>query len=80
MEIRAAAREVGVSRSLGANWWREHKVYRNGVVIGFVAPLDRLAVRQISTRYSSQDERIEIANLNHCERSAHENHRTWASK
>jgi IS30 family transposase len=33
------------------------------VVVGFVAPLDRLAVRQISTRYLTQDERIEIADL-----------------
>ena len=61
--VRAAAREVGVSRSSGANWSRGHKVYRNGVVVRFVAPLDRLAVRQISSRYLSQDERIEIADL-----------------
>ena len=61
--VRAAAREVGVSRSSGANWSRGHKVYRNGVAVGFVAPLDRLAVRQISLRYLSQDERIEIADL-----------------
>jgi transposase, IS30 family len=61
--IRAAAREVGVSRSSGTNWARGHKVYRNGVVVGFVPPLDRLAVRQISSRYLSQDERIEIADL-----------------
>jgi IS30 family transposase len=61
--VRAAAREVGVSRSSGANWSPGHKVYRNGVVVGFVAPLDRLAVRQISSRYLSQDERIEIADL-----------------
>ena len=61
--IRAAAREVGVSRSSGANWSRGHKVYRNGVVVGFVPPLDRLAVRQINSRYLSQDERIEIADL-----------------
>lgn len=61
--VRAAAREVGVSRSSGTNLARGHKVYRNGVVVGFVAPLDRLAVRQISTRYLSQDERIEIADL-----------------
>jgi transposase, IS30 family len=61
--VLAAAREVGVSRSSGANWARGHKVYRNGVVVGFVAPLDRLAVRQISSRYLSQDERIEIADL-----------------
>jgi IS30 family transposase len=59
----AAAREVGVSRTSGANWSRGYKTYRNGVAVGFVAPLDRLAVRQISTRYLSQDERIEIADL-----------------
>ena len=61
--VRAAAREVGVSRSAGANWSRGYKIYRNGVVVGFVAPLDRLAVREISSRYLSQDERIEIADL-----------------
>ena len=61
--IRAAAREVGVSRSSGANWTRGHVVYRNGVEVGFVPPLDRLAVRQISTRCLSQDERIEMADL-----------------
>jgi IS30 family transposase len=59
----AAAREVGVSRTCGANWSRGYKTYRNGAVVGFVAPLDRLAVRQISTRYLTQDERIEIADL-----------------
>ena len=58
---RAAAREVGVSRTAGANWSRGYKTYRNGVVVGFVAPLDRLAVREVSSRYLSQDERIEIA-------------------
>ncbi|WP_431237359.1 IS30 family transposase [Mycolicibacterium aichiense] len=33
------------------------------MVVGFVPPLDPLAVRQISPRYLSQDERIEIADL-----------------
>jgi transposase, IS30 family len=61
--IRAAAREVGVSRSSGTSWASGHKTYRNGVVVGFVPPLDPLAVRQISTRYLSQDERIEIGDL-----------------
>ncbi|WP_420866104.1 IS30 family transposase [Mycolicibacterium neoaurum] len=61
--IRAAAREVGVSRSSGTSWSSGHKTYRNGVVVGFVPPLDPLAVRQISPRYLSQDERIEIADL-----------------
>ena len=61
--VRAAAREVGVSRSSGTIWARGHNVYRNGVVVGFVAPLDRLTVREISSRYLSQDERIKIADL-----------------
>ena len=63
--IRAAAREVGVSRTAANNWARGHKVYRNGSVVGFVAPLDPLAVREISCRFLSQDERIEIADLRH---------------
>ncbi|WP_423202386.1 IS30 family transposase [Mycobacterium decipiens] len=61
--VRAAAREVGVSRSAATNWTRGYKTYRNGVEVGFIPPLDRLAVRQISTRFLSQDERIEIADL-----------------
>lgn len=70
MELRArgwsvlgAAREVGVSRTCGANWARGYKTYRNGHVVGFVAPLDRLAVREVSSRYLSQDERFQIADL-----------------
>ncbi len=59
----AAAREVGVSRTAGHNWSRGYKTYRNGQVTGFVPALDRLAVREISARYLSQDERIEIADL-----------------
>jgi IS30 family transposase len=59
--ILAAAREVGVSRTSGMNWSRGYKTYRNGKAVGFVPPLDRLAVREISSRYLSQDERVEIA-------------------
>ena len=61
--ILAAGREVGVSRSSANNWARGYKTYRRGRVVGFVPALDRLAVRQISIRYLSQDERIEIADL-----------------
>ncbi|XTP37644.1 helix-turn-helix domain-containing protein [Mycobacterium sp. TJFP1] len=61
--VSASAREVRVSRTCGANWARGYKTYRNGVVVGFVAPLDRLAVRPISSRCLSQDERVEIADL-----------------
>lgn len=63
--IRAAAREVGVARTTGTNWACGYKTYRGGKVVGFVAPLERLAVRQISSRFLSQDERIEIADLRH---------------
>ncbi|MEV6527902.1 IS30 family transposase [Longispora sp. NPDC051575] len=63
--ILGAAREVGVSRTTGNNWSRGYKTYRRGEVVGFVAPLDRLAVRQVSARFLSQDERIMIADLHH---------------
>lgn len=63
--IRAAAREVGVARTTGTNWACGYKTYRNGQVVGFVPPLERLAVRQISSRFLSQDDRIEIADLRH---------------
>lgn len=63
--ILAAAREVGVSRTTGNNWSRGYKTYRHGQVSGFVPALDRLAVRQVSDRYLSQDERIAIADLRH---------------
>jgi transposase, IS30 family len=63
--ILAAAREVGVSRTTGNNWSRGYKTYRLGQVVGFVSALERLAVRRISPRFLSQDERIEIADLRH---------------
>jgi transposase, IS30 family len=63
--IVAAAREAGVSRTTGNNWSRGYKTYRYGQVAGFVPALERLAVREISGRFLSQDERIEIADLRH---------------
>jgi len=61
--IQAAAREVGVSRTAGNNWVRGYKTCRAGQVVGFVPGLERLVVREISSRYPSPDERIEIADL-----------------
>ena len=61
--IDAAAREVGVSRTAGRNWAKGYRKYRDGQVVGFVTALDRLEVREISPRFLSQDERIEIADL-----------------
>lgn len=61
--ISAAGREVGVSRTAANNWARGYKTYRRGEAVGFVPALDRLAVRQISSRYLSEEERINIADL-----------------
>jgi transposase, IS30 family len=61
--IAAARREVGISRTSASNWSRGYKTYSNGRVVGFVEPLDRLAVKQVSARYLSQEERIEIGDL-----------------
>jgi IS30 family transposase len=61
--VLAAAREIGISRTAANNWARGYKTYRNGESVGFIPPLDRFEVRQISDRYLSQDERIEIADL-----------------
>lgn len=63
--IAAAAREVGASRTAGHNWSRGYKTYRGGAVFGFVAPLERLAVREISALYLSEDERVQVADLLH---------------
>lgn len=63
MGIDAAAREVGVSRTAGRNWAKGYRKYRGGEVIGFVAALDRLEVREISSRFVSEDERVQIADL-----------------
>ncbi len=54
---------MGVSRSTGNGWTRGYNVIRNGVVVKFVPPLDRLAIREISPRFLPQDERIELADL-----------------
>jgi IS30 family transposase len=63
LSIDAAAREVGVSRTAGRNWANGYKTYRCGQVVGFVPALDRLEVREISGRFLSEEERIEIADL-----------------
>lgn len=63
--IHAAAWEVGVSRTSGNNWARGYKTYRRGEAVGFVPALERLAVRQISARFLSQDERIQVVDLHH---------------
>ncbi len=61
--LKAIAREIGISRSTAKNWHRGNKRYRNGQVVGFTPPLDRLEVRAISARFLSQDERILIGDM-----------------
>ena len=61
--VAAARREVGVSRTTGANWSRGHTVRLKGGMVKFVEPLDHLQVRAISPRYLSQEERLSIADL-----------------
>ena len=63
LTIDAAAREVGVSRTAGMKWANGYRTYRAGQVVGFVASLDRLEVREISPRFLSEDERVELADL-----------------
>jgi IS30 family transposase len=61
--IDAAAREVGASRTAGRNWAKGYRKYRDGQVVGFVSALDRLAVREISARFLSEDERVQVADF-----------------
>ena len=65
MEYSRCVPEVGVSRTTGNNWSRGYKTYRHSEVSGFVPPLERLAVREVSARFLSQNKRIEIADLRH---------------
>jgi IS30 family transposase len=52
-----------VSRTTANNWSRGYKTFPHGQVVGFVPAVERLAVRGISLRFVSQEERIEIADL-----------------
>jgi IS30 family transposase len=70
--IDAAAREVGVSRTAGRNWANGYRKYRAGQVVGFVPGLDRLEVREVSARFLSEGERVEIADLHRAGLSGHE--------
>lgn len=63
--VESAAREVGVSRTAGNNWAYGYKTYRHGQLVGLVPAIERLSVREISTRFLSQDERVQIADLRH---------------
>jgi IS30 family transposase len=57
----AARREVGVSRATSHNWRRGHKVRLKDGTVRFVPPLDPLTTKEISPRFLSEAERVEIA-------------------
>lgn len=61
--LRAACREVGVSRSAGQRWKNGARVRRPDGTVIVVPPLEPLAVRQISPRFLSEEERVRIADL-----------------
>jgi IS30 family transposase len=74
----SAAQEAGVSRTTGHSWSRGYKIYRNRQVSGFVPPLECLAVREISARFLSQEERIAIADLRYAGLSIRQIAPGWA--
>ena len=61
--LRAACQEVGVSRLAGQRWKNGARVRRPDGTVLVVPPLEPLAVRQISPRFLSEDERVKIADL-----------------
>lgn len=61
--LRVACIEVGVSRSAGQIWKNGTTVRRKDGTVKVVPPLERLAVRPISPRFLSEDERVRIADM-----------------
>ena len=58
-----ACREVGVGRSTGHIWKNGTVVRRRDGTVKIVPPLEPLAVRVISPRFLSEEERVHIADL-----------------
>src|SRR5690606_5736942 len=61
--LAAAAREVGVVRTTAYIWRDGTAVRRKDGTVKVVPPLEPLALRPISPRFLSEDERIQIADL-----------------
>lgn len=61
--LAAAAREVGVVRTTAYIWRDGTTVRRKDGTVKVVPPLEPLALRPISPRFLSEDERIQIADL-----------------
>ncbi len=61
--LRAACREVGVSRSAAQRWKNGWRVRLKDGTVRVVPPLDPLTTRVISGRFLSEEERVQIADL-----------------
>ena len=61
--LSAACREVGVVRTTGHNWKNGAKVRLKDGTVKLVPPVDPLSVRALSSRFLSEHERIQIADL-----------------
>jgi IS30 family transposase len=61
--LSAACRELGIGRSTGHIWKNGTVVRRKDGTVKVVPPLEPLAVRTISPRFLSEQERIQIADL-----------------
>ncbi|WES65633.1 IS30 family transposase [Microbacter sp. GSS18] len=61
--VRAAAIELGVSRSSAQRWKNGATVRLKDGTVKVVLPLEPLALRPISPRFLSEDERVQIADL-----------------
>lgn len=61
--LRGACRELEIHRSTGQMWKNGTTVRRKDGTVKVVPPLEPLAVRVISPRFLSEDERVQIADL-----------------
>lgn len=61
--LRAACAELGIARATGQRWKNGFVVRLTGGTVRVVPPLDPLALRPISSRFLSEEERIQIADL-----------------
>ena len=61
--LRAACAELGIARATGQRWKNGFVVRSKGGTVKVVPPLDPLALRPISSRFLSEEERIQIADL-----------------
>lgn len=61
--VTAACREVGIGRTSAHNWRYGTKVRRPDGTFKVVPPLEPLALRSISSRFLSEHERVQIADL-----------------